>query len=202
MVYNVNSKQSESDQAGARSGPTPTSTPLSALAFRALGGQPGMAPRDVDKFLAGRHIAVLSYVRRDGRPNQAPLWYSYRDGVMRFMVATGSAKELAMRRDQRVSVLIQDERPPYRTVIVDGTAQLDALADEADHYDLAVRYFGRLGADAFWKMGEADRERIGTTVISIVPEEVKGFDNTKAIGPALLAFARLRNRLPIPRRWI
>ena len=42
----------------------------------------------------------------------------------------------------------------------------------------------------------------GPDTASLVPTEVKGFDNTKMIDKATLAFVRLRHRLPIPRRWL
>lgn len=98
--------------------------PIPSLPFTALGGQPGFDPDDLDRFLAANRIANLAYVRRDGRPNQAPLWYRYADGVMVFAVMTGSAKHRALLRDNRVCVTVQDERPPYRAAIIDGTVEL------------------------------------------------------------------------------
>ncbi|MGA9278705.1 PPOX class F420-dependent oxidoreductase [Ilumatobacter sp.] len=177
--------------------------PISSLPFTALGGQPAFDRTGLDRFLAANRIAVMSYIRKDGRPNQAPLWYAYRDGVMLFAVSTGSAKHNALLRDARVCVSVQDERPPYRAVMIDGTVELvDIGSDGTFSSEMATRYFGKLGANEYEKMSKADRESTGQTLIRLIPSEVKGFDNTKAIGAALLGFARIRNRLPIPRQWI
>ncbi|MGB3733705.1 MAG: PPOX class F420-dependent oxidoreductase [Ilumatobacter sp.] len=176
---------------------------IPSLPFVALGGQPGFEPASLESYLAASHIAMFSYVRSDGRPNQAPLWYTYRDGTLLFVVATGSAKHRALQRDNRVCVAIQDERPPYRAVMIDGTVELDDLGDDGElSHEMAVRYFGKVGANEYDKLSSADRERTGQTLIRLVPSDVKGFDNTRAINAALLGYVRLRDRLPIPRRWL
>ncbi len=176
---------------------------ITDLPFTALGGSPTFASADLERFLAEDHIAVMSYLRADGRPNQVPLWFTYRDGTMWFNVETGSAKHRALRKDPRVCVTVQDERPPYRAVIIEGTVELvDAGQDRAMSMDMAVHYFGRLGAKAYQQMYEESDTGAGTTTLRLHPTEVKGFDNSRAIGKGLLAFARIRHRLPIPRPWL
>ena len=178
-----------------------SATHLVDLPFTPLGGSPAFEPAALERFLGGRHIAVVSYLRKDGRPNQAPLWYLYRDGTLWFNVETGSAKHHALRRDGRVCVTIQDERPPYRAVIVEGTVELIEPGDPSLPHELAVRFFGRLGASSYERM-VAEAGSAGGVTVRLHPTEVKGFDNTRMIGRALLVFARLRDRLPVPRRWL
>ncbi|WP_051062970.1 PPOX class F420-dependent oxidoreductase [Ilumatobacter nonamiensis] len=180
-----------------------TIAPIPSLPFSALGGQPGFDRDALDEFLSGNHIANLAYLRKDGRPNQAPLWYRYADGVMVFAVSTDSAKHRALLRDDRVCVTVQDERPPYRAVIIDGTVELVDIGTAGElSTEMATRYFGKLGANEYEKISRADRESKGQTLIRLIPSEVKGFDNTKAINKALLTFTRVRDKLPIPRRWV
>lgn len=176
---------------------------LGALPFRAVGDQPAFRPAALERFVAGRRIAVLAYSRADGRPNQSPIWYCYRDGVFFMSTVTGSPKHRALARDPRVCLTIQDERPPYRAVIVDGTAELAPLDPEADPTEgMAVRYFGRIAAAEYERMTAAHYEQTGLTLVTLRPEAVRGFDNERALGRATLAFVRLRERLPIPRRWL
>lgn len=177
--------------------------PLSSLPFAALGGSPAFDPDRLDAFLSETRIATFSYVRKDGRPNSAPLWYTYRDGVMLFVVGTGSDKHRALQRDNRVCVSVQDERPPYRAVMVDGTVELvDLGSDGGLSTAMAVKYFGKLGAAEYEKLSAEGRAETGETLIRLIPERVKGFDNTKAINKVLLGYVRVRDRLPIPRHWI
>jgi PPOX class probable F420-dependent enzyme len=186
---------------------TSTSARLSDVEFRAIGGQPAFASAAMETFLAGDHIAVLSYLRADGRPNQAPIWYAYRDGVIWFSVESDSPKVRALRKDPRVCVTIQDERPPYRAVIVEGTLEFVehgvAGAPSAElGWEMAEHYFGKVAAKQYEKMMRDERAEHGTTLLRLVPADVKGFDNTSMIDKATLAFVRLRHRLPIPRRWL
>lgn len=194
MDYTVNSTLDRHGEAIAA---------ITDMPFTALGGQPAFTPDDLDAFLRERRIAAFSYIRKDGRPNQAPLWYTYRDGAIHFVVATDSAKHRALRRDARVCVAIQDERPPYRAAIIDGTVELtDIGGDGGLSRQMAVRYFGKLGAAEYEKLSKDDREANGQTLLRLIPSEVKGFDNTKVISRALLGYVRVRDNLPIPRRWL
>lgn len=200
MAYTVNS---DTPPITATDTPDAGAVPITEMPFKALGNQPGFEPGPLDTFLAAERIAVLAYLRSDGRPNQTPLWYSYQDGTLSFSVESTSAKVRALRKDPRVTVTIQDERPPYRAVIIDGTVEMDELDDEAEaNMELAVRYFGKIAAAKYESMYRETREAAGTTLVRLVPSEVKGFDNTRAIDRATLGFVRLRNRLPIPRRWL
>jgi PPOX class probable F420-dependent enzyme len=200
MAYTVNSDRPTSIVVD---GHAPAVVPVTELPFTALGGQPGFEPGPLDAFLAAARIAVLAYVRSDGRPNQVPLWYSYHEGALSFSFESTSAKVRALRKDPRVTVTVQDERPPYRAVIIDGTVEMSDLDDEAEaNMALAVRYFGKVAAAKYESIYREAREAAGTTLVRLVPSEVKGFDNTRAIDRATLGFVRLRHVLPIPRRWL
>lgn len=179
------------------------STRLDDLPFTALGGQPGFAPGGVERFVSEPRVAVLAYVRADGRPGQAPIWYIPRDGAFFMSTMTGSPKHRALIRDPRVCLTIQDERPPYRAVLADGSVTLASLDGGDDPTaGIAVRYFGRVGAAEYERMTAAEYARTGITLITLRPAALRGFDNTHAIGRATLAFIRLRDRLPIPRNWL
>jgi hypothetical protein len=96
-----------------------------------------------------------------------------------------------------------DERPPYRAVIADGAADLAPLETTADPTaGMAVRYLGRVGGDAYDKLTADTYQQRGQTLLALRPESLRGFDNSYALGRAELAFVRLRDRLPIPRRWL
>ena len=181
-----------------------TTTSPDQTSFKALGGQPAFDPDDLAEFVEQRRVAVLAYVRSDGRPNQAPIWYTHRDGAFHMSTTTNGPKHRAVERNPRISLTIQDERPPYRAVIVDGTASLRSLVDGADDPTdgMATRYLGRLGAAAYDRMTRELYEASGMTLITLIPDEIKGFDNTNALSRGELAFTRIREYLPIPRRLL
>ncbi len=177
---------------------------LDDLPFAVLGGQPGFAPGAIEPFVSAPRAAVLAYVRADGRPGQSPIWYTHRDGAFHMSTVTGSPKHRALARDPRVCLTIQDERPPYRAVIADGTVELEPLDGSFDDptAGMAVRYFGRLGAAEYDRMTAGEYARTGLTLVTLRPKALRGFDNTRALGRGVLLFMRLRDRLPIPRSWL
>ena len=172
-------------------------------ACRPLGGQPPFESESLDRFFAGRHVAVLGYLRSDGRPHQAPIWYTHHAGRFHLTTLTGSPKHRALRRDPRISLTVQDERPPYRAVIVSGRAELRPLDPGDDPTEgMAIRYFGRAAAGAYERMMRSTWDAQGLTLVTLAPEEVMGFDNTRAMTASQRAFLRLREWLPLPRAWL
>jgi len=186
---------------------SPSSAPatrLDDLPFSALGGQPAFAPGTIEPFVRAPRVAVLAYVRADGRPGQAPLWYTYAYGAFFMSTTTGSPKHRALARDPRVCLTIQDERPPYRAILADGRVTLGPLPPGAANptVTMAVRYFGRVGAAEYDRMTAEEYAQKGLTLITLRPTPLRGFDNTRAVSAPILAFVRLRNLLPIPRSWL
>lgn len=183
--------------------PDPGPTLVSALAFTALGGQPPFAPRRLERFVRGARIATLAYVRRDGRPHQVPTWYAYRDGDLVMSTVTGSPKHTALQREPRVSMTIQDDRPPYRAVVLEGTVELGPLdADDPTVAGLSMRYLGRAGAAVYDRLTAETYAATGLTKVTFRPVAARGFDNTAALNVVTLAFVRVRDRLPIPKAWL
>ncbi len=173
---------------------------ISELPFKALGGQPTFASDDLEAFVGQRRVAVLAYLRSNGHPNQVPIWHTYSNGAFHMSTVTDGPKHRALKRNPNVTLTIQDERPPYRAVIVDGVVDLTPLdADNDPTEGMAVRYFGRVGAAAYDKMTKEIYESSGLTLVTLQPRGVKGFDNTKALSRSELAFVRVREHLPIPR---
>ncbi len=182
--------------------PRPTSL-VSELPFHALGGQPPFDPHALERFVRQPRVAVLAYVRRDGRPHQSPIWYTYCDGTFLMSTVTGSPKHRALERDARVSLTIQDETAPYRAVVMEGTVDLAPLDTDRDPTaGMAVRYLGKVAANEYDALtGELYRST-GLTIVTFRPAVVRGFDNAATLGRASLAFVRLRRFLPLPRTWL
>ncbi|MBI4934143.1 MAG: PPOX class F420-dependent oxidoreductase [Actinobacteria bacterium] len=178
-------------------------TGLRHLPFIAVGGQPAFNPDDLERFVSERRVAVLAYLRHDSRPHQSPIWYTYHDGVFFLTTVTDSPKHRALQRDGRVSLTVQDERPPYRAVVLEGTAELAPLDPDRDPTQgMAVRYFGRVGAAEYRRLTASTYAASGLTLVALRPTAVRGFDNTRALSTGALAFVRLREHLPVPRRWL
>jgi len=114
-----------------------------------------------------------------------------------------SPKAKALARAPKVCLTIQDETPPYRAVVMDGTVALEKTSPDAGlNSELAMRYFGKIGGREYEKMTAEDNAKHGLVLITLTPTSVRGFGNHRMIGAPLRVYMRLRNLLPIPRSWI
>ncbi|MFN7151738.1 MAG: pyridoxamine 5'-phosphate oxidase family protein [Microthrixaceae bacterium] len=169
---------------------------------RAIGDQPAWRPDALRRFVADARIALLSYVRADGRPGQAPIWYVESDGVVHLNVATGSPKHRALLREPRVCVTIQDERPPYRAVVFDAVAELTDQPERSATEGIEERYLGRIGGATSRRRSQEHFEATGVTETTLRPTDVRGFDNTRDLNALTVAFLRVRPHLPLLRRLL
>jgi PPOX class probable F420-dependent enzyme len=99
--------------------------------------------------------AKLATVRADGAPHVAPIWVDVDgDGDEAAIVFTTGANTLkgkAILRDGRVALCLDDERPPFSFVTIEGTTTTSTDPDEllAWATRIAGRYMGSDLADAY-----------------------------------------------------
>ncbi len=104
------------------------------------------------KFLAGKHIAVLSVAAEDGRPPASvPIWYDYAPGGdIRINTGAERRKARLIRDAGVVTLAVQREELPYQYVIVEGTVVDAATPSPRDAREaIAVRYLGPEDGRAF-----------------------------------------------------
>lgn len=104
------------------------------------------------EFLAeGTRTGKLATVRRDGRPHVVPIWFVLDGDDLVFTTGVGSVKARAMRRDPRVCLCVDDQRPPFAYVMIDGTASLSEDMDDLLRFATLIggRYMGAERAEEF-----------------------------------------------------
>jgi len=102
-----------------------------------------MSDEEARAFLAAvpPHTGKLATVRADGRPHLAPIWYDVdQDGSIVFNTGAETVKGRNLARDPRASLCVDDERPPFSFVVVEGQVEL------SDDLDEVRRWAARLGA--------------------------------------------------------
>lgn len=135
-----------------------------------------MTDEEYREFLLGTvRTAKLATVRGDGRPHVAPIWYDLDGGTFVFMTGEGTVKGRNMRREPRVSLCIDDEKPPFHFVIVEGTAEL--AEDDPDLLRWATsiggRYMGEDQAEAFGRRNAVP----GELLVRVTPTKVLAYRN-------------------------
>ena len=78
----------------------------------------------------GDRTAVFASVRSSGRPHAVPTWYAVDGDELVFTTWHTTVKAANLRRDPRVTIVVQDPEPTYDYVSIDGEARLiDELAE-------------------------------------------------------------------------
>ena len=153
-----------------------------------------LPPPQAERFLRGRHVAVLTTINADGTPLQTPVWYLYRDGLIYIRTNSKSGKVRNIRRDPRVSLCVQDERPPYRGVTVKGTASVQPEQPELSSR-MSRHYLGAIAG--FFYLRLRNRQEIEDdpdAIVVIEPQGRYGWDyqpQTPLVGRLWLALKRI-----------
>jgi PPOX class probable F420-dependent enzyme len=126
-----------------------------------------MSRAEREEFLAGLHVGVLSVASPDGGgPLAAPVWYTYRPGgTVNVSTGRGTRKAVAIAAAGRFSLCVQDEQPPYKYVTVEGPVAMEDATD-AERLELARKYLGREGGDAYLAANPGGRQ----VMIRMTPE--------------------------------
>jgi PPOX class probable F420-dependent enzyme len=99
----------------------------------------------------GTRTGKLATTRADGRPHLAPIWFTLDGDDLVFNTGKDTVKGRTLARDGRVALCVDDERPPYSFVLLEGRAVLSEdpveLRDWATR--IAARYVGEDQADAY-----------------------------------------------------
>ncbi len=104
-----------------------------------------MTGEEVLAFLERSRTATMSTVGPTGVPHLVAMWYGLIDGKIYFETKTKSQKAVNLRRDPRVSVMVEagDTYDQLRGVSIEGTAHLiDDTASE-EYWAAAVSVFER-----------------------------------------------------------
>jgi PPOX class probable F420-dependent enzyme len=103
------------------------------------------------KFLAAKHVGVLSVAADDRPPATVPIWYDYTpDGNIRISTGASSRKAKLIERAGAVTLVVQREEPPYQYVVVEGTVVDTTKPTPLDVREaIAIRYLGEEGGRAF-----------------------------------------------------
>ncbi|NJP46765.1 PPOX class F420-dependent oxidoreductase [Actinacidiphila epipremni] len=113
---------------------------------------PQMTEAEWREFLAyGTRTAKLATTRADGSPHLAPVWFLLDGDDLVFNTGRETVKGRTLLRDPRVAICVDDERPPFSFVLVQGRASLSE--DPADLRSwagrIAARYMGEDRAEEF-----------------------------------------------------
>ncbi|GGZ44863.1 PPOX class F420-dependent oxidoreductase [Streptomyces bluensis] len=99
----------------------------------------------------GTRTGKLSTVRADGRPHVTPVWFLLDGDDVVFNTGQDTVKGRNLARDGRVALCVDDGRPPYGFVVLEGRAELSEDLDEVRRWATRIggRYMGEDRAEEF-----------------------------------------------------
>ena len=120
--------------------------------------------------LEGTRTAKLAVIRVDGSPHIAPIWVVLDGDDVMFTTGADTVKGKALRRDPRVALCIDDDRPPFAYVVIHGNARVSEDLDEMLPWATALggRYMGTDNADAFGRRNAVP----GELLVRVTPTKV------------------------------
>jgi PPOX class probable F420-dependent enzyme len=130
-----------------------------------------MTREDYRRFLeAGTRTLKVATTFADGRPHVAPVWFVLDGDDIIFTTGADTAKGRHLRRDPRVALGADDERPPFAFVLIEGTARLSD--DLAEMLPWATRIGGRyMGADRAEEFGRRNAVQ-GELLVRVTPRRI------------------------------
>jgi PPOX class probable F420-dependent enzyme len=141
-----------------------------------------MSDEEVAAFLSGSRIANIATIGPSGQPHLVAMWYGLINGAVCFETKSKSQKAVNLRRDPRITVLIEagDSYDQLRGVSIEGTAAIIEDPDADEYWAAAVsvweRYNGPYTAEIQPLVEEMMKKRV---VVRVDPVRVRSWDHRK-----------------------
>lgn len=114
----------------------------------------------------GTRTGMLGLVRANGAPIVTPIWFLLNEGPdgdeLIFTTGTETLKGKAIARDGRISLAVDDQKPPYSYVQFTAEARLTHDMDDllASATRLGARYMGAERGDEYGKRNAVPEESL------------------------------------------
>ena len=135
-----------------------------------------MTPDEARAFLrVGTRTGKLATALRDGHPHVVPIWFLLDGDDVVFTTNRDTVKGRHVLRDGRVSLCVDDDRPPYAYVHIRGRATVIDDMEQLRHWAtrIAARYMGEDQAQAYGARNAVP----GELLVRVTPTRVVAKDD-------------------------
>ena len=129
---------------------------------------------ELEEITARPLVAVLATLNPDGSPQATPVWYRY-DGETFYVTSrTGRKKVRNIKRDPRVTLVVEDTADGGNPLIVKGTAEVIEEGGEEFTHTVCIRYEGKAQGKASAESLISLAHRLGEprVKIRITPQKI------------------------------
>lgn len=139
-----------------------------------------MTEAETATFLERSRVATLGTIGHDGVPHLVAMWYGLIDGQVWFETKSKSQKAVNLRRDPRVTVLVEDGRTydTLRGVSIEGRAEIVEDPDAIRQVGISVweRYTGPYTDDLLPLVDQMMNKRIA---VRVAVDRIRSWDHRK-----------------------
>lgn len=120
--------------------------------------------------MVGTRTGKATVVRADGSPHVTPIWFALDGDDVVFTTQGGSVKRRSLAQDPRISICVDEDKPPYSYVMIMGEATLSEDLDQLRKWAtvLGGRYMGADRAEEYGARNGAP----GETLVRVRPTRV------------------------------
>ena len=145
-----------------------------------------MSADEIAEFVERSRTATLATIGPNGTPHLVAMWYAVLDGEVWFETKVKSQKVVNLRRNDRVTCLIEDglTYDVLRGVSIEGRAVISDDPGEVLRVGISVweRYNGPYTDELKPMVDQMMHKRV---VVRVVPERVRSWDHRKLGMPAI-----------------
>ncbi|MBV7704272.1 PPOX class F420-dependent oxidoreductase [Nocardia nova] len=145
-----------------------------------------MSETEITEFLERSRIVTLASLGKNGTPHLTAMWYGLVDGEIWFETKGKSQKAVNLRRDPRVTVLVEagDTYDQLRGVSIEGRAEI--VEDPEALFKVGVSVWERYTGPYTEELRPMVEAMLNKRVaIRVVPERVRSWDHRKLGMPAM-----------------
>ncbi|MFI8997006.1 PPOX class F420-dependent oxidoreductase [Streptomyces sp. NPDC053542] len=122
------------------------------------------------KVLDSPVLVTVATIQPDGSPQLSPVWVKRDGDALLFSTTAERRKAANLRRDPRVTVVVQAPDDPYVYAEIRGTAEVSSEGAQELLDEVSVKYTGKPYAEFNPRAGQ-DGERV---VVRITPRKIVG----------------------------
>jgi len=137
---------------------------------------PALTKDEIVSFLEKAKIARTCSINKDGTIHSVPVWFYYENGNIVIGTPKKSRRAGNIRRNNNVTVLIDDVGPPTRGVIFYGKASIDEGDMDQTAHKIFSRYMSEEEAKGYWN---GLKELTEWVKVTVEPVHIASFDYGK-----------------------
>lgn len=137
---------------------------------------PHLTDNEINEFLNSAKIARICTHNKDGTIHAVPVWFKYENERLIIGTPKASRRLRNIRRNNNVTVLIDESGPSTRAVIIYGEASIDEKILDQTALSIFGKYMSEEEAKGYWK---GLSELTEWAAVMIKPIHMASFDYSK-----------------------